>query len=76
MGRSRNDANHDVSLNDLNPKESSWTVHPLHDVSQTDESLTHRPRDASSKGRIVRELLFGDTPVGDEWTLDSEAMQK
>ncbi len=63
MGGSGNDANHDVSLNDLPPKESSWTVHPLHDVSQTDESLTHRPRE---KGRIVRELLFGDTPVGDE----------
>ncbi len=49
MGGSRNDANDDVSLNDLSPKESSWTVHPLHDVSPTDESLTHRPRDASSK---------------------------
>jgi hypothetical protein len=49
MGGSRNDANHAVSLNGLSPKESSWTVHPLHDESPTDESLTHRPRDALSK---------------------------
>ncbi len=72
MGRSRNDANHDVSLHDLTLRESSWTVHLLDDVSPTDESLTHCPRDASSEGRIVRELFCSgahQSGTNEHWTV-------